>query len=200
MKRFSWHYIRAVNAIEHILVKTWSRIYRKQTAKYTLSRPIKKGEKVVFAANHQTYMDPFVIFNAFPTRKAVKLMPVKFMTWHKYYNSKAKPFFYSSGCFPSHGDKFAGVEGAVYFLKRGYNSFIFPEGKRVKDGKRIPAFKGIVRILEEVPDARLILVKVDWEKRKSKFSRPKLYIHAFDAPKNLDKTDPDKIMDAIYKG
>ena len=120
------------------------------------------------------------------------------MTWHKYYHSIYKFPLYATGCFPSHGPGLTGAKGAVYYAQNGYRSFIFPEGKRTKPDNRGAAYPGISQILHSLPDARLILVHLDWEPRLKLFSRPKLFIHYEDAPKNLDKSNPDAIMDAIY--
>ncbi len=196
--RFDWHYTRWGGIIAVRSIKLWAFFARKTDYRIELDRPINPDEAIVMASNHQTLLDPPAVFAALKFRDLLKISPVKFMTWHKYYNSKYKLPLYTTGCYPSHGEGLTGVRGAVHFAQNGYRSFIFPEGKRTYQNNRGDAYPGISEILAKLPDARLILVHIDWEKRTSLFSRPKLLVHFFDAPINLDKSNPNAIMDAIY--
>lgn len=198
-KNIEWHYIRWGGIIAVRIIRIWARIFRKTDYHIKLDRPINPLEITVLASNHQSLLDPPIIFSALSMSDLLKMSPVKFMTWHKYYNSIYKLPLYTTGCFPSHGDGKTGVGGAVFFAKNGYRSFIFPEGKRTDPNNRGKIYPGISQILKELPDSRLILVHLDWEIRSSLFSRPKLMVHYSDAPQNLDRTNPESIMDAIYR-
>lgn len=198
MSNFDWHYTRWGGIISVRFIKLWAFFARKTDYRIDLSRPLNSQDITVMASNHQTLMDPPAIFAALKFRDLLKISPVKFMTWHKYYNSVYKLALYTTGCYPSHGAGMTGVQGAVYYAKNGYRSFIFPEGKRTNPQNRGDAYRGISEILSQLPEARLILVHLDWEKRTKLFSRPKLLVHFFDAPDDLDKNNPNKIMDAIY--
>jgi|GEM_PF-4097789 1-acyl-sn-glycerol-3-phosphate acyltransferase len=198
VSRADWHYTRWGGIISVRIIKFWIKLHRTPIYSVDLKRPINPNEPTVLASNHQTLLDPPAIFAALPFRTLLTVAPVKFMTYHKYYHSKYKLPLYTTGCYPSHGEGLTGVTGAVYFARHGYRSFIFPEGKRTKITQRGPAYEGISKILQELPEARLILVRLDWHKRKSFFSRPILEVSFFDAPDKLDISNPDKIMDVIY--
>lgn len=197
-KSLDWYFTRWGGNFAVCLIRLWAFIARTTDYQIKLSRPINPSEITVMASNHQTLLDPPAVFAALKFKDLLKISPVKFMTWHKYYNSKYKFPLYATGCYPSHGPGLTGIKGGVYFAKNGYRSFIFPEGKRTKPEKRDKAFPGICEILKELPESRLILVHLDWEKRNKLLSRPKLMIHYEDASESLDRTNPDAIMDAIY--
>lgn len=193
-----WHYTRIFGIVSVRLIKIWLRIHRSPEYRIELDRPIDPSEVTVIAANHQTLLDPPAIFAALKIHELLKISPVKFMTWHKYYNSVWKLPLYSTGCFPSHGEGLTGVKGAIHYAQSGYRSFLFPEGKRTNPENRGSAYPGISQVLDQLPKARLILAQLDWERRTAFWSKPKVLIHFFDAPDNLNRSDPNAIMDEIY--
>lgn len=158
-------------------------------------------KRYVIAGNHQSLIDPFVIFALMPFRQRMRLLPLKFMTipkvYHRWY---VKPFAYLLGCFPAHikerNHHTYGVEGAIKLIKYGYNICIFPEGHRVLQSESQPR-PGIVRILEACPEAELLLAHLEWYYTKRGGKHVKLVLAP--APTDLDKTDPKAIMDAIYR-
>lgn len=195
---FDWFFTRWGGNTAVCLIRFWAFFHRTTDYRIELSRPINPDEITVMASNHQTLLDPPAVFAALTFKNLLKISPVKFMTWHKYYNSVYKFPLYATGCFPSHGPGLTGVKGAVHFAQNSYRAFIFPEGKRTRPDKRNPAYPGISQILAQLPEARLILVHIDWEVRTTFWSRPKLLVHYVDAPEKLDRTNPDAIMNAIY--
>ncbi len=199
LSKLDWHYTRFGGVFVTICIKLWANIFRRTDFQINLSSPINTKSNIIVASNHQTLMDAPIIFSALTFRDLVKISPVKFMTWHKYYNSKFKLAMHFTGCFPSHGEGNTGVKGAIHFSENNYRVFIFPEGKRTKPNDRKPSYEGVVRIVDGVSMPRLLLAHIDWEKRKKLFSRPLVSVHWAEAPKTLDMTDPDKIMDEIYK-
>lgn len=198
ISKFDWYYTRWGGIMAVCLIKFWARIFRSPAYTVELNRPIDPHEATIIVSNHQTLLDPPAVFSALKYRDLLHFSPVKFMTWHKYYNSVFKLPLYTTGCYPSHGDGLTGVKGAVYFAQHNYRSFIFPEGKRTRPGNRGKAYPGISEILNELPDARLILVHLDWQNRNKLLSRPDLLVHFSDAPKDLNLNSPEAIMDAIY--
>jgi hypothetical protein len=192
--------VRCGGIIAVRIMRRWASLHRKPTYKVSLSRPINSLEPTVIASNHQTMFDPPGVFSCLSLPELWRMSPVKFMTWHKYYNGRFKLPLYLTGCYPSHGDGLVGTDAATYYANNSYRSFIFPEGKRVKNNNRTTAYRGITAVLEQLENPRLILIHINWEKRTSFFSRPKLYVHMFDAPGAVDITDPNSIMDAIYNG
>lgn len=196
---FDWHYTRWFGIITVRTIKLWMHLARKCEFSVDFDRSINKEEPTIIAANHQTLLDPPGVFSAMSFRQLLSVSPVKFMTWHKYYNGKFKFPLYSTGCYPSHGEGLTGVEAAVHYAQNGYRSFIFPEGKRTKPDNRGEAYDGISKILKELPEARLLLCHLDWQPRKRLFSRPKVRIIWKEAPSSLDRNNANAIMEAVYQ-
>lgn len=162
--------------------------------------PLSRSKRYIVAANHQSQLDPFAIFIPVSFKQRSKFIPMKFMTlprvYHKWY---VKPLAYLAGCYPAHirerNHHTYGVSGTIKLLKQGYNICIFPEGRRTRQGETEPK-NGIVRILQDYPDATLLLAHIQWS--RGRFGGRKCTVIMAEAPKNLDKTDPKKIMNAIY--
>lgn len=197
-KVFDWYYTRYGGYIAVKIFWLWSKIFRKTKYIINVKQPINKDETVIFASNHMNHLDPPAIFSSFKHRPLFAMSPVKFMTTTRYYNSVFKPLLYTTGCYPHKGPGLSGVHGSIIFAAEGYRVFIFPEGKLNRSNSFTHAYDGIVRILDKLPDARLILVHIQWEKRTKLFSRPSLTINISDAPDSVDRTDSSKIMHAIY--
>jgi 1-acyl-sn-glycerol-3-phosphate acyltransferase len=189
--------VRYGGIIAVLIIRLYLFITHSRINTVNLERKIDKTEPTVIISNHQRLLDSPAIFSAVNLKTLYQFSPVKFMTWRRIYNSVAKPILYLTGCYSTHGEGKTGVYGAVTFARQGYRSFIYPEGKRQK-GERTKAYKGVVEVLNELPDARVILVYINWTNRKGLFTRNLLKVHIFEAPKDLDKTNPDAIMDAIY--
>ncbi len=154
---------------------------------------------IIFISNHVRHLDPPAMFSAVPLKYMLRASPVKFMAWWKYYWSPMLPLLYLVGCFPTHGPGHGGIDGMAYYMRNGYRTFIFPEGKTVH--KRTAASKpysGVSRLLAQVPEAHIILFKIEWHSRIEGERRPRFSLRAADAPKNLDRTSPEAIMQAIY--
>jgi 1-acyl-sn-glycerol-3-phosphate acyltransferase len=193
-----YYYVTFGGIVAVRLIKIWSKIHRKPNYIIEID-DFDTSKETVMASNHQSLLDPPAIFASLKLKELVKLAPVKFMTYHKYYNSIFKLPLYTTGCYPSHGPGHTGVDGGVFFAENGYRSFVFPEGKRTKLGDEYKSYPGISSILEKIPDARLLLVFINWEKRKSFWSRPGLTVVIFEAPDSVDRSDPYAIMRAIYE-
>lgn len=156
--------------------------------------------RYVMAGNHQSMLDPFAIFALLPFPQRLRFLPLKFMTvpkmYHRWY---LKPFMYLLGCYPAHirdrNHHTYGVSGTLKLLRYGYNICIFPEGTRTLQKDSDPKF-GVVKILQEYPDAKLLLAHLEWT--FTKHGRKHLTLVIAPAPKNLDKTDPKAVMRAIY--
>ncbi len=154
----------------------------------------------IVAANHQSMIDPFAIFALLPFSYRRRLLPLKFMTipkmYHRWY---IKPFAYVLGCYPAHvrdrNHHTYGIDGTIKLLRYGYNICIFPEGSRTLQKDSDPKH-GIVKILEQHPNAELLLAHLAWTFTKK--GKRHVTMAIAPAPANLDKTNPKAIMDAIY--
>jgi 1-acyl-sn-glycerol-3-phosphate acyltransferase len=154
-----------------------------------------KHTRYVLAANHQSRLDPFIIFGALPFRVKIAIAPSKFMVATSYYFSGLRPLYFLLGCFPAHQKNSKsipyGVTGAVEYLQKGYNICIFPEGRRTLPGQQKP-YDGISKILESYPQAELVLAHIEWQKPW----HARVVISA--APQPIDRNSPNSIMKAIY--
>lgn len=166
---------------------------------YRIKGRLGHNERYVLAANHQSLVDPFAIFSLFSMQHRFQFLPIKFMTipkvYHRWY---IKPFAYILGCFPAHikerNHHTYGIDGAIKLLRYGYNICIFPEGTRSLRSESHPKH-GIVKILQEYPEAKLLLAHIEW---KYTGWRRSVTVTIAAAPEQLDKTDPKAIMNAIY--
>lgn len=155
------------------------------------------AKPIIIAANHQNFLDPFVIVSFMPLSLSSKLVPLCFMTANSYYFSPMRPLAYLLGCFPARKNKqnvAYGINGAVEKIHNGYALCMFPEGKRTLPGET-PAKPGIKVIMDKVEDYNLILVRLHWS-RLNKFRRQltlsyKLVTKEF--------KDAQAILDAVYR-
>ncbi len=183
-----------------IACRTWLKLSGGYTAHTSQLPTLSHQKRYVIAGNHQSMLDPFAIFALLPFRQRLRFLPLKFMTvpsmYHRWY---LKPFMYLLGCYPAHirdrNHHTYGVEGTIKLLRYGYNICIFPEGTRTLQKDSDPKY-GIVKILQESPDVTLLLAHLEWAftPRGKKY----LTLKIAPAPKNLDKTNPKVIMNAIY--
>ncbi len=157
------------------------------------------SDRIIFASNHFSKLDPPMIFSALSIASLTHIAPVKFMTWHKYYYSYLKPLLFSTGCFPTHNATHSGVGGAIHYAKNGYRIFIFPEGKRNPKRESRKVYSGISLAVKDIPNARLFLVHIVYAKRKTYFERPQITVKIAEASRKLDRENPKSIMDAIYE-
>lgn len=170
------------------------------THKVKLHIPAKQKIKapVVIASNHKNELDPFIITCFLPLRVIFSTFPYAFMTANIYYYKWWRPLAFLAGCYPAkprhinESLKKSGVAKSVELLADGYSVIMFPEGKRT--GTRIDAKPGISRILEQ-SSAPLLLCHINWSKSKT---RQFIRVTIDEASKNLDRTNPDAIMEAIY--
>ncbi len=170
---------------------------------YSLTNRLSKlghAQRYIIASNHQSRLDPFVVFSLLPTKYRRVLLPVKSMTWAIiYYAPFVRPFAWLLGCFPSHShghpNKLFGLEASLTLLNQGFNIYIAPEGSRTLRKDSDPK-QGISRMLAASPDTKLLLVHLEW-RVYSKWRRH-LTMTIAEAPKDLDVSNPKTIMDAIY--
>lgn len=169
-------------------------------ADYSRLTHLNQKTRYVIAANHQSMLDPFAIFAALPKRLHSPLAPLKFMTnpsvYHKWY---LKPLMFSFGCYPAHtrqrNHHTYGVSGSVKLLDYGYNICIFPEGRRTLREESDPK-PGVCKILQDYPDAKLLLAHLEWTTTKR--GKKHFCVTVAAAPDSLNLSNPKSIMEAIY--
>ena len=155
---------------------------------------------IVIASNHTKKFDPFIITCFLPLKTILKVFPFSFMTANVYYYKWWRPLAFLAGCYPaksrSNDDSQYnyGVGRSVKLLNSGYSIVIFPEGKRT--GKRIEARSGISRILQQ-SNTNLLLCSINWRSLRGE-KRQHIQLSLKVAKDNLDRSDPNAIMAAIY--
>lgn len=181
-------------------VKAWLIVFRrfKHTKPPTLSLNINK--RYVYVANHSSYLDPIVMWSALNLQQRINGAPTKVMTAPFVYFSFLRPFIWLLGAYPAkkkdHQNVHAGVEGSLHFLRHGYNICIFPEGKRSLQNEN-RAFNGVSRILAEVDEYEMILIRIMWG--SGPWWKRTIELRTQKAPDSLNHHDPYAIMDHIYK-
>ncbi|MEO5691248.1 MAG: lysophospholipid acyltransferase family protein [Candidatus Saccharimonadales bacterium] len=181
------------------LVKTWLLITRRLT---TISSPKTKlsiNKRYVYVANHASYLDPIVLWSVLTFRQRLNGAPTKVMTASYVYFSFLRPLIWLLGAYPAkkrEGQRVhAGIEGSLYYLHHGYNICIFPEGKRSLESEQ-RAFNGVSRILAEVDEYEMILIRIIWQ--PGPWWKRTLELRAEIAPDDLNHHDPQAIMKYIY--
>ncbi len=98
-----------------------------------ISKDVSDIQSAVVVANHRSYLDPILLISIFPRQKTIvkgAFFRVPIMRW----------VIKSSGYIPFAQDgefkylMIEGMQGMSAFLKKGGVLFIFPEGRRSRDG------------------------------------------------------------------
>lgn len=157
---------------------------------------IEPGVRYVVAANHQTYLDPWVL----PGQ-------ISWKHWHKMGTPRtfvANRFFgyplvgtlmRSMGSFPAkaHPTEPYGLDYATYNLEHGHSIIIFPEGGISR--KRERQAKSGVMVLARQKNVRIVPAHLEW--RKTWFG---FYVFDFGLGKAFDgsRMSSAEILDRIY--
>lgn len=154
------------------------------------------GVTYLFAANHQSRIDPFAVFATLSLVENFRIAPVRFMTARGIYYSGVWLLLKLCGCYPT-SDREATIQRSVAYLRAGYNLFIFPEGKRVPQAASV-AKPGVALILEEVrTPVQLVLVHLQWQ-RVGRWGRRFAVSLALANPE-VQRGSANTIMEAVYK-
>lgn len=152
----------------------------------------------LFISNHQSRIDPFIIFCALPLHQVISVTPMKHLTSKAIYNTPLKPFLKLFGCYPTRR-RDSTVAETVHLLSTGYNVCLFPEGKRSlqSESQPKPGVNLIISHALPITPFKLILVRVQWT--RTSFFRRNVVIRFQEAPEELYYSTPHSLMEAIYK-
>jgi 1-acyl-sn-glycerol-3-phosphate acyltransferase len=161
-----------------------------------------KNNSYIIVANHRRSLDPFVTICGLPYAQAIKLLPINFMTANFFYDSFIRPLCWLAGCYPARDPKgkhkIFGVDGSVELIKNGFSVFMFPEGKRMRDGSRGPAHSGVVRIHQAVPETQLLLCHMKYNNSLKAMLSGKRFELVYNFAQKSKYTDPETIMDELF--
>lgn len=124
---------------------------------------VSENQKYILVANHQSHLDPFLIFTSLPYEVFKKLRPAAFMTKNKYTDRSWKRFFTAPlGMFPAHSNQNypAGIEMASRLVDQGFTLVMFPEGKIGRDREHAP-HKGAV-VIAVSKKLSLLPARISW--------------------------------------
>lgn len=132
-----------------------------------------EGQGVIFASNHASFLDGPISAASMPRKGFYpsEFFPIRFLALRKFYNW-INPFgplcffvaFYVriNGSIPIYktgGDLFRALSLAIEAVKNGDKVWIYPEGKRTKDGNLQPGKRGMV-FLHQQTGAPLVPVAI----------------------------------------
>lgn len=161
-----------------------------------------KHKAYIVVANHSRALDPFITICGMPYAQALKLLPIAFMTSNFFYDSFIRPLCWLAGCFPARDPKgkhkVFGVEGSIELLSSGFCVFVFPEGKRMRDGTRGPAHHGVTRIHQALPDVPLLLCHMKYHNGLRALLTGKRFEIVYSFGKKTKYDNPESIMDELF--
>lgn len=161
-----------------------------------------KNQPYLIVGNHQRALDPFVIICGLPYKHALRLLPIGFMTANFFYDSFIRPLCWIAGCFPARNPKgkhtIFGVDGASILLNSGFSIFIFPEGKRMRDGSRGPAHHGVTRIHEQASNIPLLLCHIKYNNGLKALFSGKRFEIVYNLSKKQTYKSPELLMDELF--
>lgn len=123
-----------------------------------LLNPVVEGEPVIYYANHISWRDPLILGLHLKARTAVHVKVMNFL----WMGLILGPLY---GFFSVGRGKGEAVQACVKLLKEYKQPLlIFPEGVTNLSNQPLRPFKtGIVRIIEQVPEAKVIPVKIEYD-------------------------------------
>jgi long-chain acyl-CoA synthetase len=108
------------------------------------------NQPVIFAPNHQSYLDGFLIVASLPNHILKKTY---FLAEEAYFNTSFRRWIarnFNIITVNVNKDLKGSLIKSAYTLKNGKNVVIFPEGARTRDGKLLPFKKGFAILSKEL--------------------------------------------------
>lgn len=108
-------------------------------------------DRFIIVANHRKAIDPYLILATLPFNVYRTLLPIRFFTANlflKYWWQRC--FLLPFGSFRAYSTEgeLSGVTGAMQLSDQGQSLFIFPEGKRMKNNKKVELKVGVAYLAQ----------------------------------------------------
>jgi len=107
--------------------------------------PLRGDRPVIFAPNHTSFLDPFILQAVVPRR-------ITYLMTESYYRLPViRWFFRRMGCIPIplSGPQLAAIREGLKVLSTRGNVTIFPEGSRSPDGRLRDGFAGVAALVRK---------------------------------------------------
>ena len=151
----------------------------------------------VFAVNHRSYLDAFLICYALEFRIQLIQGPYRFFLKNSFLdNWFLRGLLLAFGCFPvnKHEKYPHGLQYAKELIKDGQTVMIFPEGRISRSNRELEPKSG-VSVMAKMNNVSIIPARIDWDRDKKHFRSYKL---AIGKPFIGDNMTPEQIMDMVY--
>ena len=162
--------VKRVLTVTYIAISRFLRWYYR--TEITVSKKLLNIEKdrFIIVANHRKAIDPYLILITLPFDVFRTLLPIRFFTANvflKYWWQRC--FFLPFGCFRAYSTegKVSGVKGALQLSDQGQSLFIFPEGKRVRNTKKVELKVGVTYLAQR-RNFTIIPVNISYNRSSSK--------------------------------
>ena len=123
--------------------------------------------RYIIVANHRKAIDTYLILATLPFPAFYNLLPIRFFTANiflKYWWQRLFLIPYGSFRAYSTEDKISGVKGGLYLSDRGQSLFIFPEGKRMRNGAKRELKVGVAYLAQR-RDFTILPVYINYSKK-----------------------------------
>jgi 1-acyl-sn-glycerol-3-phosphate acyltransferase len=151
--------------------------------------------RYVIVANHQTYVDPWMVLSCIPMNIWKKIGLPRALVANRFFSYPVMgSYLRSMGSFPAkaHPTDPYGVEYATQLLDRGQSIVIFPEG-HITLHRQNPARKGVGE-LAQYPNVRIIPVHLEWARPRSRAN----FNLGIGKPFDGSNMTPQEILDRVY--
>ncbi len=167
----------------------------------TRATKINPHSRYLFISNHQSILDPFIIFGALPFTHNLAAAPTRFMTARTVYYTIWRPLIFLVGCYPTYIKGTTAVQRTIEYLSSGYNVFIFPEGRRTNQHNSAPK-DGVAQIIQRAQEQSLVyeivLIRIKW-KNASYWKRHATLSFSTISSADCRDASATEIMARIYK-
>lgn len=148
--------------------------------------------RYVIYSNHQSMLDPFIIFASLPFNTIIRLVPFRAFVKNKYFDNSIIAFFLKTfGSFQTHPipKGLYGLNKARVLLDTNQTVVIFPPGTRTRE--KIAKYG--IAILAREPKTYLIPILIDWK------SRWNCHVTIGGPFRSKKLQSPEELMDVVYK-
>jgi hypothetical protein len=193
---YGWHrYISTCQTLAHWTGEKFGLILIRHRHVELSLKDIEPGMRYVIAANHQTYLDPWMALARIPMPIWRKIgLPRAFVANRFFGYPIIGTYLKSMGSFPAkkHPTDPYGLDYATYSLDHGQSVVIFPEA-HITLNRQNPARRGVME-LAHLPNVRVIPMHFEWRRPRSRGQ----FDFGIGKPFDGSKMTAQQILDRVY--